>query len=133
VPPARAGPYHCPVIATVDDDRRVRESIQSVLESAGYDAISFESAEAFLLSGALLIVACVIADVRLPGMGGIELQRRIRRERDRLPVIFITAHDDDDVRRQAMRDGAAAFLVKPFDGDDLLERVARATKRNGDG
>ena len=121
------------VIATVDDDRRVRESIQSILESAGYDAIQFDSAEAFLLSGALLIAACVIADVRLPGMGGIELQRRIRRERGPLPVIFITAHDDDHVRRQAMRDGAAAFLVKPFDGDDLLERVARATEGDGHG
>ena len=116
------------VIATVDDDRRVRESVQSVLESAGYEAITFESAEAFLLSGALLIVSCVIADVRLPGMGGIELQRRIRRENATLPVIFITAHDDEAIRRQALRDGAAAFLVKPFDGDDLLERVARATK-----
>ena len=120
-------------IATVDDDRRVRESVQSVLESAGYDAINFESAEAFLLSGALLIVSCVIADVRLPGIGGIELQRRIRRERGWLPVIFITAHDDDDVRRQALRDGAAAFLVKPFDGEDLLEHVARATRRDGHG
>jgi FixJ family two-component response regulator len=74
-----------------------------------------------------LSVSCVIADVRLPGMDGTELQRRIRRERRQLPVIFITAHDDDDVRRQALRDGAVAFLVKPFDGGDLLEHVARAT------
>ncbi len=133
MPPARADPYHASVIAIIDDDRRVRESVQSVLESAGYDTINFESAELFLLSGALLIVSCVIADVRLPGMGGIELQRRIRRERGRLPVIFITAHDDDDVRRQALRDGAEAFLIKPFDGDDLLERVARAGERNGRG
>ena len=115
------------VVATVDDDRRVRESVQSVLESAGYVAVVFESAETFLRSGALSSVTCVIADVRLPGMDGTELQRRIRRERRELPVIFITAHDDDDVRRQALRDGAAAFLVKPFDGGDLLEHVARAT------
>ena len=74
-------------------------------------------------------VTCVIADVRLPGMDGTELQRRIRRERRQLPVIFITAHDDDDVRQQALRDGAVAFLVKPFDGGDLLEHVARATTR----
>ena len=114
------------LIATVDDDRRVRESVQSVLESAGYDAITFESAETFLLSGVLSRVTCVIADVRLPGMDGTELQRRIRLERRQLPVILITAHDDDDVRRQALRDGAVAFLVKPFDGGDLLERVARA-------
>jgi FixJ family two-component response regulator len=115
------------VVATVDDDRRVLESVQSVLESAGYEAVPFESAEAFLLSGALSRVACVIADVRLPGMNGTELQRRIRRERRQLPVILITAHDDDDVRQQALREGALAFLVKPFDGGDLLEQVARAT------
>ena len=118
---------HMNLVAAVDDDRRVRESVRSVLESAGYEAITFESAETFLLSGALQTVTCVIADVRLPGMDGTELQRRIRRERCQLPVIFITAHDDDDVRQQALRDGAAAFLVKPFDGGDLLEYVARAT------
>ena len=105
------------VVATVDDDRRVRESVQSVLESA----------ETFLFSGALSRVSCVIADVRLPGIDGTELQRRIRRERRQLPVILITAHDDDDVRQQALRDGAVAFMVKPFDGGDLLEHVARAT------
>jgi FixJ family two-component response regulator len=115
------------LVATVDDDRRVRESVQNVLESAGYDAITFESAETFLLSGVLSRVTCVIADVRLPGMDGTELQRRIRLERRQLPVILITAHDDEDVRRQALRDGAVAFLVKPFDGGDLLEHVARAT------
>jgi FixJ family two-component response regulator len=78
-------------VATVDDDRRVRESLQSVLESAGYDAVTFDSAEAFLGSGALASVWCVIADVRLPGIDGTELQPRIRRERHELPVIFITA------------------------------------------
>jgi DNA-binding NtrC family response regulator len=82
------------VVATIDDDRRVRESVQSVLESAGYEAVAFESAEAFLLSGALSSVTCVIADVRLPGMDGTELQQRIRRERRQLAVILITAHDD---------------------------------------
>jgi FixJ family two-component response regulator len=116
------------LVATVDDDRRVRESVQSVLESAGYDAVTFESAEAFLESGVLSSVTCVIADVRLPGMDGTALQRRIRLERHQLPVILITAHDDDDVRQRALRDGAVAFLVKPFDGGDLLEHIARATK-----
>jgi FixJ family two-component response regulator len=115
------------VVATVDDDRRVRESVRSVLESAGYEAVTFESAETFLSSGVLSTTSCVIADVRLPGMDGTELQRRIRRHRRQLPVIFITAHDDDDVRQKALRDGAAAFLIKPFDGGDLLEHVARAT------
>jgi FixJ family two-component response regulator len=101
-----------------------------VLESAGYEAVAFESAEAFLESGALSRVTCVIADVRLPGMNGTELQRRIRQEHRQMPVILITAHDDDDVRRQALRDGAIAFLVKPFDGGDLLEHVARVTNES---
>jgi FixJ family two-component response regulator len=113
------------VVATVDDDRRVRESVQSILESAGYDAITFESGETFLESGALSRVACVVADVRLPGIDGLELQRRVRRDRPSVPMIFITAHDDDDIRRRALRDGAVAFLVKPFDGGELLEHVAR--------
>ena len=115
------------LVATVDDDRRVRESVQSVLESAGYDTVTFGSAEAFLQSGALPRVACLVADVRLPGMDGTELQRRIRRGQYDTPIIFITAHDDDDARRRALRDGATAFLVKPFDGGDLLERIFRAT------
>jgi FixJ family two-component response regulator len=115
------------IVATVDDDGRIRASLQSFLESAGYVALTFESAEAFLASGALSSVACVIADVRLPGMHGTELQQRIRRERRQLPVILISAHDDDDVRQRALQDGAVAFLAKPFDGGDLLEQIERAT------
>ena len=120
-------PQPPPIVAAVDDDHRVRESLQSVLESAGYDAVAFESAEEFLRSGALASVTCVIADMRLPGMDGTALQRRLRVEARQVPVIFITAHDDDDVRRQAMRDGAMAFLVKPFDGAELLALIARVT------
>jgi FixJ family two-component response regulator len=115
------------VVAVVDDDRRVRESIRNVLESAGYEAITFASAEAFLECSLLSGLTCVVADVRLPGIDGIELQRRIRAERPELPVIFITAHDDDWVRGQALRGGAKAFMVKPFDGCELLEGVAQAT------
>jgi FixJ family two-component response regulator len=115
------------VVATVDDDRRVLESVRSVLESAGYEAVTFASAEAFLMSDALTHVTCVIADVRLPGITGTELQRRIRKTRAQLPVILITAHDDDDVRERALRDGAVAFLAKPFDGGELLEHVIRST------
>jgi FixJ family two-component response regulator len=120
-------PQSNPIVAAVDDDRRVRDSVQSVLESAGYDARAFESGEAFLDSAVLSEVACVIADVRLPGIDGIELQSRIRHERPELPIVFVTAHDDDEVRRRAMRDGAMAFMLKPFDGGELLEHIARAT------
>jgi FixJ family two-component response regulator len=114
-----------PVIVAVDDDRRVRESIQSVLESAGYDAVVFASAEEFLASGALAQATCVIADVRLPGINGLELQRRMRIDRPSLPVIVVTAHDDEDIRRQALRDGALEFMVKPFDAAELLDRIER--------
>jgi len=114
------------LVAAVDDDRRVRESIQSVLESAGYEAIVFGSGEEFLESGVLSRATCVIADVRLPGIHGIELQRRIRQGRAPLPVIFITAHDDDDIRQQALRGGAVDFMLKPFDAAELLENIERA-------
>lgn len=115
-----------PVVATVDDDRRVRESIQNVLESAGYTAVLFESAEEFLESAALPRAACVIVDMWLPGLNGLELQRRIRQQWPSTPVIFVTAHDDDNVRIQALRDGAYEFMLKPFDADTLLDNVARA-------
>lgn len=121
-------PQSTPVVAAVDDDRRVRESVQSVLESAGYEAITFDSAEALLDSGVLARVMCVLADVRLPGIDGIALQRRIRDTRPELPVIFMTAHDEEDVRQRALLDGAVAFLVKPFDGGELLEHIARAMR-----
>ena len=115
--------YSKPVVAAVDDDGRVRASIQSVLESAGYEAVVFASAEAFLESGVLRQATCLLADVRLPGMDGLELQRRIRRARPQLPIIFITAHDDEHIRQQALQDGAVDFLVKPFDAAQLLDSI----------
>jgi FixJ family two-component response regulator len=114
------------IVVVVDDDRRVRESIQSVLESAGYAPLLFSSAEEFLQSATLARTRCLIADIRMPGIDGIELQRRIRVERPQLPVIFITAHDDDDIRQQALRGGAADFMLKPFDAADLLGAINRA-------
>jgi len=117
------------VVAAIDDDRRVRESIQSVLESAGYEPEMFGSAEEFLDSGVLTRAMCVIADVRLPGIDGIELQRRIRKQHPPAPVIFITAHDEDDIREQALRGGAVAFMVKPFDAAELLHQIERTVMR----
>jgi FixJ family two-component response regulator len=121
-----------PVVATVDDDRRVRESIHSVLESAGYDAVMFESAEDFLESGLLPRLGCVIVDVRLPGLNGVELQHRIRQQQPSMPVIFVTAHDDDGIRTRALRGGAIAFMLKPFDAAALVETVERATRTSDD-
>jgi len=118
-------------VVAVDDDFRVRESIESLVESAGYTPLIFPSAEAFLESGTLIRAMCLITDVRMPGMNGIELQRRIRTERPELPVIFISAHNDDATRRRAFDEGAVSFLYKPFDAGELLEaiRVALANSK----
>jgi len=115
-----------PIIAAVDDDFRIRESIASLLESAGYAPLVFSSAEEFLQSGSLTTAACVITDIRMPGMDGIELQRCIRLDRPELPVIFISAHHDDETRKRALDEGAAGFLYKPFDGGELLRAIEDA-------
>jgi FixJ family two-component response regulator len=111
------------VVVGVDDDFRVRESIESLLESAGYATRVFASAEEFLQSGTLAAATCLVTDVRMREMDGIELQRRIRLEHPKLPVIFISAHHDEKTRRRALEDGAVGFLYKPFDGVDLLEAI----------
>ncbi len=112
-----------PLVAAVDDDFRVRESITSLLESAGYAPVVFSSAEEFLQSGTLAVATCVISDVRMPGMDGIELQRRIRLERPKLPVILISAHHNPEVRQKAIDEGAVDVLYKPFDATDLLKII----------
>ena len=115
-----------PIVAAVDDDFRVRESMKSLLESAGYAPVVFSSAEEFLESGTLAAATCVITDVRMPGMDGIELQRRIRIERPALPVILISARSNAEVRETAIEEGAVAFLYKPFDATNLLTIVQSA-------
>jgi FixJ family two-component response regulator len=116
------------VVAAVDDDFRVRESIESLLSSAGFTPWLFASAEEFLESGTLGSAACLITDVRMPGLDGLELQRRVALDRPELPVIFVSAHNDDETRRRAMSQGAAAFLYKPFDAVDLLGAIERALR-----
>ncbi len=116
------------VVVGVDDDFRVRESVERLVESAGYAHLVFSSAEEFLQSGTLAIANCLITDVRMPGMDGIELQRRIRLDRPDLPVIFISAHQDDEARQRALDEGAVRFLYKPFDGAELLRSIEAALK-----
>ena len=117
-------PIH--IVVAVDDDFRVRESLESLIESAGYEPVVFSSAEEFLQSGTLTAATCVITDVRMPGMDGIELQRRIRLERPDLPIIFISAHNHAEIRQKALDDGASDFLYKPFNAADLLEVIQAA-------
>ena len=117
-------PIH--IVVAVDDDFRVRESLESLIESAGYEPVVFPSAEEFLQSGTLTAATCVITDVRMPGIDGIELQRRIKLERPDLPVIFISAHNHAEIRQKALDDGAFDFLFKPFNAADLLEAIQAA-------
>lgn len=114
------------IVAAVDDDFRVRESIESLVESAGYTPLVFASAEEFLQSGSLAKTVCLITDVRMPGMDGLELQRRVRLQNPALPVVFISAHYDDEIRRRALAQGAIGFLYKPFDAGDLLRAIQPA-------
>lgn len=117
------------IVVGVDDDFRVRESIESLVESAGYAPMLFASAEEFLQSGMLGGATCLITDVRMPGMDGIELQRRIRLHRPKLPVIFISGHNDDESRQKALDGGAVDFLYKPFDAADLLDVIQMVLER----
>ena len=114
------------LIAIVDDDESARSAIYGVLRSVGMNPQSFSSAEEFLASGRQNEAACLIADVRMPGMSGLELQGRLAEEGCRIPIIFVTAYGDARTRAQAMKGGAIGFLGKPFDDKVLLESVRSA-------
>jgi FixJ family two-component response regulator len=118
-----------PTVAVVDDDFRVRESIQSLIESAGYTALVFPTASAFLESGSLASAACLITDVRMPNIDGLALYRRVKEERPGLPVIFVSAHPDEETRQRALKQGAAAFLYKPFDAAELMATIEAALNK----
>jgi FixJ family two-component response regulator len=114
------------LIAIVDDDDSMRTAVQDLLEAVGLAAQGFASAEEFLNSGRQRGIACLIADIRMPGMSGLELQAHLNAERCRMPIIFITAHGDEKMRLQARREGAVEFLSKPFDNEVLLDCVRAA-------
>src|SRR5271155_3793277 len=114
------------MIAIVDDDELMRTALQGLLKAAGLLARVFASAEEFLRSGYQHDTACLITDIRMPGMSGLELQTRLNGDHCRIPTIFITAHGDAKMRMQAMKAGAMDFLAKPFDDEALLESVRAA-------
>ena len=116
------------VVAIVDDDAAVRVALEGLLRSAGLPARAFESAETFIESGQQSQAACLIADIRMPGMSGLELQAKLNAEHCRIPIIFITAYGDGNTRAQALRGGAVSFLSKPFSEDALLDAVQSAVE-----
>jgi FixJ family two-component response regulator len=113
-------------VAIVDDDESIRAALQGFMKEAGLPAQAFASAEEFLGNGDLTQVGCLVADIRMPGMSGLELQARLNAERHRIPTVFITAHGDASMRMQALRAGAVEFLAKPFDEEVLLDCVRSA-------
>lgn len=117
------------LIAIIDDDESIRDSVKALLRSAGYHVMTFESAEIFLESGLATGTACVILDVRMPGMDGPQLQVRLRDEHSRIPIIFVTAHDDGPVRERVLRAGAVDVLNKPFAPAQLIATLQSALRK----
>ena len=114
------------LIAIIDDDEAMQDSLRDLMEAAGLVARCFGSAEEFLASDLRTQAACLIVDIRMPKMSGLQLQARLKEEECNIPIIFITAHGDARMRIRAMREGAVEFLAKPFDHHLLLKRVRAA-------
>jgi FixJ family two-component response regulator len=115
-----------PIISVIDDDASVRAALNNLLKSLGYVVHLFPSAGAFLQSAQLNNSWCVIADVRMPAMSGVELQSRLRAEGNRVPFVFITAVPEESARARALEDGAICFLTKPFDEETLIACLGKA-------
>ena len=119
-----------PVIAIVDDDHALRHSLDDLIRSIGYQTLVFPSAEVFLSSNQGREAACLILDVRMPGMSGLDLQHQIVAAEWQIPIIFVTSHADDDARVRALDAGAVAFLYKPFHEEELLNAIDTALKHS---
>jgi DNA-binding response OmpR family regulator len=111
------------MISIVDDDESVRAATKALLRSVGYEVETFASAELFLESGALRQTECLVLDVRMPGIDGLELQRRLNAAKSRVSIVFVTAHDDRSHRNKAMEAGAASFFRKPFDANAFVAAI----------
>jgi FixJ family two-component response regulator len=118
------------LISIVDDDDALRNSLDDLIRSIGFRTQGFPSADAFLSSNQAQDTACLILDVRMPGMNGLELQRQMVVANWRIPIIFITSHADDDARARALEAGAVAFLYKPFREEELLHAIDAALKHS---
>ena len=118
------------LISIVDDDVALRNSLDDLIRSNGFRTQGFASAEEFMGSNQARDTACLILDVRMPGMNGLDLQRQIVATNWRIPIIFVTAHANDDARARALKGGAVAFLYKPFREEELLDAIGAALKRS---
>ena len=119
-----------PTVYVVDDDVSVRESLELLIGCAGWRAETFPSAGEFLARGSALAPGCLVLDVSLPDLNGLELQRRLAGDQTQLPIIFITGHGDIPMTVQAMKAGAVEFLTKPFSDDALLDAIGQAVERS---
>lgn len=117
------------LVAIVDDDESIRNALVGLMKAAGFSARAFASAGEFLNCPERENTACLIADIRMPGMSGLELQAKLNSNYHRIPIIFITAHGDEKMRMQALRAGAVEFLTKPFDDEALIDSVRAALDR----
>jgi FixJ family two-component response regulator len=125
-----------PAITIVDDDESVREAIMSLMRALGFTSEAYQCAEDFLKSGRLRRTSCLIADVRMPGMSGLELYRRLVASGNPIPTVLITAHPDDGIRARALQAGIICYLTKPFKEDELLGCIRSALdhgKKEGKG
>jgi FixJ family two-component response regulator len=120
------------MISIVDDDESIREATKSLVRSLGYQVATFGSAEEFLGSAEKMATACLITDVQMPGLGGVELQDRLIADGHHMPTIFISAFPDERVQRQVLGSGAIGYLHKPFGEDQLIECIDTALKRGGE-
>jgi FixJ family two-component response regulator len=121
-------PTESPLVAIVDDDQLFRRSIKRLVRSAGFRVETFGSAEDFLERGDLDRTACAILDMKLPGMNGLDLQQRLITRPTRIPIVFVSAHDEAMMQANALRAGAVAFLKKPFDNSALLDALSRSIR-----
>ena len=117
-----------PLVAIIDDDASVRATTDSLVRSHGYRTCTFASAEEFVAAGRLDDLSCVIADVQMPGMSGVEMQARLRSQGSGVPFIFFTAFPDEKIRAQALAAGAICYLTKPFEGETLVQGLQAALK-----
>ena len=119
---------HNLLVAVVDDDESVRESLPDLLREFGFAAVAYPSAEEFLASGKIGETKCLVLDIAMPGIAGLGLQRELKARGQEIPIVFITASKDECVRREALREGAAALLLKPFSDTALLEALTKALR-----